>query len=122
MIVTRVIEPLLKGEAFLILAGISVCCFLIFFPAYFTRNKVKEQQTGIAFGVSLAIAVLMSILFRTLNSTLDLSVYGWYQIIGWILGIAASLMLYGKTIGEEKVELDQPREGFTPSDFGFRTS
>jgi hypothetical protein len=43
IILTRVIEPLLKGEWFLIFAGLSVGCFLIFFPAYFTRSKNKSD-------------------------------------------------------------------------------
>ena len=117
LIVTRVVEPLFKGEVFLILAGVSVSCFLIFFPAYFTRRN-KEQQTGITLGLSLAIAVLLSILFRTVNSTLDISVYGWYQIIGWVLGIIASLMLYGKLMLKTEVEEDKIVEDSKPANFG----
>ncbi|MHA1419723.1 MAG: endonuclease/exonuclease/phosphatase family protein [Candidatus Heimdallarchaeaceae archaeon] len=118
IIVTRLIEPLLKGEWFLIFAGLSVGCFLIFFPAYFTRSKNKEQQTGITLGLSLALAVALSILFRTVNSTLDISTYGWYQIIGWVLGILATLMLVVKLLKGEKVEQEKITEEKSSASFG----
>ncbi|MCG3227105.1 MAG: endonuclease/exonuclease/phosphatase family protein [Candidatus Heimdallarchaeota archaeon] len=117
-IVTRLIEPLLKGKGLLILAGLSVSSFLIFFPAYFTSSKNKEQQTGITLGISLAIAVAVSVLFRTVNSTLDLSIYRWYQIIGWLLGIVASLMLVGMLLkGETDVQKESSEEK-SPASFG----
>ncbi|MHA1515257.1 MAG: endonuclease/exonuclease/phosphatase family protein [Candidatus Heimdallarchaeaceae archaeon] len=118
IIVTRLIEPLLKGEGLLILAGLSVSSFLIFFPAYFTRSKNKEQQTGITLGVSLAIAVALSILFRTVNSTLDVSIYRWFQIIGWALGILASLMLVGMLLRGEKIDQIKSTDEESPAKFG----
>jgi len=118
VIVTRLIEPLLREESFLIMAGLSVSCFLIFFPAYFTRNKNKEQQTGKNLGIALAIAVALSILFRTVNSTLDISVYKWYQIIGWVLGVIASLMLAGMLLVKEKQEQKESIKEESPAKFG----
>ncbi|MCE7740166.1 MAG: hypothetical protein GPJ50_12390 [Candidatus Heimdallarchaeota archaeon] len=118
IIVSRLIEPLLKGEALLILAGLSVSSFLIFFPAYFTRSKNKEQQTGITLGVSLAIAVAMSILFRTVNSTIDVSIYNWFQIIGWVLGILATLMLVGMLLQGEKSDQKKTTTEESPAKFG----
>jgi endonuclease/exonuclease/phosphatase family metal-dependent hydrolase len=99
IIITRLIEP-------------------IFFPAYFTRSKNKEQQSGITLGISLAIAVALSILFRTVNSTLDVSIYRWYQIIGWILGILASLMLVGMLLKSEKIVKKESSEEEKPASFG----
>ena len=117
-IITRLLEPFFQKETILILSGVSVSCFLIFFPAFFTRIKNKEQQTGITLGLSLAIAVALSILFRTVNSTLDVSMYGWFQIIGWVLGIIASIMLVGMLLRTE-----EPKEKSTdiqgqPASFG----
>ncbi len=117
-IVTRLIEPLLNGKGLLILAGLSVSSFLIFFPAYFTRSKNKEQQTGITLGVSLAIAVAVSVLLRTVNSTLDVSIYRWYQIIGWILGIVASLMLVGMFLESGEIVQKESSEEESPASFG----
>ncbi len=117
-IVTRLLEPLFRGEALLILAGISVSCFLIFFPAYFTRTRNKEQQTGITLGVSLALAVAMSILFRTVNSTIDVSIYSWFQVFGWVLGILATFMLIGMLLkGEDQVQKKAVEEE-NPAKFG----
>ncbi len=118
IIITRLIEPLLKGEALLILAGLSVSSFLIFFPAYFTRGKNKEQQTGVTLGISLALAVVLSLLFRTINSTLDVSIYRWFQIIGWILGIVASFMLVGMLLKSEKVVQKESLEEGKTASFG----
>ncbi len=118
IIITRLIEPLLKGEALLIFAGLSVSSFLIFFPAYFTRSKNKEQQTGVTLGISLALAVVLSLFFRTVNSTLDVSIYRWYQIIGWILGIVASLMLVGMLLKSEKVVQKESSEEGNSASFG----
>jgi endonuclease/exonuclease/phosphatase family metal-dependent hydrolase len=118
IIVTRLIEPLLKGKGLLILAGLSVSSFLIFFPAYFTRSKSKDQQTGVTLGISLAIAVAISVLLRTVNSTLDVSIYGWYQIIGWILGILATLMLVGILLKGEGFVRKETSEEKSPANFG----
>lgn len=118
IIVTRLIEPLLKGKGILILAGISVSSFLIFFPAYFTRTKSKEQQTGVTLGISLAVAVAVSILLRTVNSTLDVSIYSWYQLIGWVLGILASLMLVGMLLKGEVTVQKESSEEKNPASFG----
>ena len=111
MIIARLVEPLLKKQGLYILAGISVGCFLIFFPAYFTRIKNDEQNTSMTLGVSLAISVALSILFRTLNSSVDISMYGWFQVISWILGIIAVVMLLGLLINnEEEVKVSENEE------------
>jgi endonuclease/exonuclease/phosphatase family metal-dependent hydrolase len=111
IIITRLIEPLLKGEALLILAGLSVSSFLVFFPAYFSRGKDEDQQKGVTLGIALAIAVVLAIFLRTVNSTVDVSIYRWYQIIGWILGILASVMLVGMILKSEKdVQIESAEE------------
>ncbi|MHA1397437.1 MAG: hypothetical protein ACTSSF_06980 [Candidatus Heimdallarchaeaceae archaeon] len=117
-IISRLIEPLLKGVAFLILAGLAVSFFLIFFPAYYTITKNKEQQVSKNLGLSLASAVVLSIFFRTVNSTLDVSVYRWFQIIGWILGILASFMLAGVLLADEKEEQIENKEEQSSANFG----
>ncbi|GAG03520.1 unnamed protein product, partial [marine sediment metagenome] len=95
IIVSRLIGPLTSGLWVYIFAGLSVASFLVFFPAMIIRMKNKEHKIGFDLGISLAIAVSLSILFRAANATIDISQYGWYQIIGWVLGIIASLILIG---------------------------
>ncbi len=112
MILSRLLDPLLKRQGILITSGLAVGCFLVFFPIYLTRRKNDEKKTSMTLGYSLAIAVAFSIVFRTLNSSIDISMYGWYQVIGWVLGLIAGVMLFGmklhgdtqKAIKEELVE------------------
>ena len=113
MILSRLLDPLLKRQGILITSGLSVGCFLIFFPIYLTRRKNDEKKTSMTLGYSLAIAVALSIVFRALNSSIDISMYSWYQAIGWVLGIIACVMLFGmklrantqKAMKEESAEI-----------------
>jgi hypothetical protein len=95
MIVSRLIEPLVKGPWIYIFAGLTVASFIIFFPAFITKIKGEEKDIGLRLAIGLTIAVTLSILFRTVNATVDISQYRWGQIIGWILGIIATLKLLG---------------------------
>ena len=118
-ILSRLLDPLLKRQGILITSGLAVGCFLVFFPIYLTRRQNDEKKTSTALGFSLAIAVAFSILFRSLNSSVDISMYSWYQIIGWILGITAGIMLLGlklKSDDQQEIqkvtEVDTPKAGF----------
>ena len=118
MIVSRLIEPFLKKQGLYILAGISVACFLMFFPAYFSRTKNEEQNTSLTLGISLAISVALSILLRTLNSTVDISMYRWFQIIGWIFGIVATLMMLRLLFQDDVKKQEKDIETAKSASFG----
>jgi endonuclease/exonuclease/phosphatase family metal-dependent hydrolase len=45
-------------------------------------------------GLGLAVALLLAILLRALNSGSDLSFSGWYRVIGWALAIVAGVLLF----------------------------
>jgi len=93
-----------------IFAGFSVASFIIFFPGFITRIKDQEQDIGLRLAIGLTIAVALSILFRTVNASADISQYRWGQIIGWILGIIATLKLLGmffKTKEESKPSIEK---------------
>jgi len=86
--------PLVDTKPRIIIAGLGVGMFMIFFPlAYFRKHKKVNEQAGIAQGLGLAIAILLSILFRTLNSSIDISTYKMFNAIGWILGAFAIWLL-----------------------------
>ncbi len=95
IIISRLCEPFASGMWIYMFAGLSVGSFLVFFPGFIIRMKNREEETGFDFGIGLAIAVGLSILFRTAGATVDISQYGWFQIIGWFLGIVASVILVG---------------------------
>lgn len=95
MVIARLIEPLVTQQAVYIMAGLSVGSFFVFFGVFLTKVKKQEQKISVDMAIGLAIGVAMSIFYRTANSTVDISQYGWNQIIGWALGILASVILVG---------------------------
>lgn len=96
MIIARLLEPLFDTQLRMIISGIGIGCFMIFFPAFISqKNPDEEESGGINLGIGFVIALALSILFRTLNSSIDITTYGWYQVIGWILGIIETILLLG---------------------------
>ncbi|NHK31847.1 MAG: endonuclease/exonuclease/phosphatase family protein [Asgard group archaeon] len=100
MILSRLIEVFIKITALkAIIAGIGVAAFLILLPAYLAKSNKDEpnkiEKKALNLGIGLAFGLALSILFRTIGSTLDITTYRWFQIFGWILGIIATIMLIG---------------------------
>ncbi len=94
LIVARLITPLVATFGKIITAGLGVGSFMIFFPSYLLySSSITKKSNGLNFGISLAIGTGLSILFRTLNSTLDISMYSWYQFIGVILALISVVLL-----------------------------
>ncbi|QEE16882.1 endonuclease/exonuclease/phosphatase family protein [Promethearchaeum syntrophicum] len=88
LIVARLITPLVATLGKIITAGFGVGAFMIFFPSYLLfSSSITKKSNGLNYGLSLAIGTGLSILFRTLNYTIDISMYSWYQSIGGILAI-----------------------------------
>ncbi len=96
MIACRVVEPLFDSVMRMVLSGLGVGCFFILFPSILLFVKSDEtNKRGQTFGISLSLALAASVLLRTLNYTIDLSTYGWGQIIGWVLAAIGLFMLVG---------------------------
>lgn len=96
MLLCRVAETLLDTRGRMLVAGLGVACFLILLPSLIWNRKDREgASSGLILGASLAVALSLSILFRTLGSGSDVSTIGWSQGIGWILAIAAGALLLG---------------------------
>jgi endonuclease/exonuclease/phosphatase family metal-dependent hydrolase len=91
-IIARLVEPLLNPGGKLVACGISVGAFMMLFPLLLHR-RVNIRGWQAASG--LAIALSLSIFLRTANSSLDLSESGIFQIISWLLGVVASILLWG---------------------------
>jgi len=109
LIVCRVLEALLVGipQIKMIISGIGVGCFLIFLPMFLHhKSKHNEENSGLTLGLGLAIALALSILFRTLGSTIDISTYSWFQLIGWILAVIAAILIIGMVTTEQKTDID----------------
>ncbi|MGV9173518.1 MAG: endonuclease/exonuclease/phosphatase family protein, partial [Promethearchaeia archaeon] len=104
-----ILTPLLETSLKIISAGIGVFAFMLFFPLYLNSKKTSGKmryESPFYLGIGLTFAVLLLILFRTLNSTVDISMYGSFQIIGWLLaGFGVFLLLIGAL--ENKMELNE---------------
>ncbi|MFX0029777.1 MAG: hypothetical protein ACFE8B_11245, partial [Candidatus Hermodarchaeota archaeon] len=122
-IIARLIAPLLDTETRILISGLGVGCFMLFLPTYLFDREDNEGKLAINLGAGLALAILLSITFRTLNSSVDISTYGFFQFIGWIIGIIGVISLLGtkvlkhieNTIEEQGVRNPQPQIGGEPS-------
>ncbi|MFW9880284.1 MAG: endonuclease/exonuclease/phosphatase family protein [Candidatus Thorarchaeota archaeon] len=100
-IVSRLISPFFNTENRIISSGLGVGCFMLFLPIYFSEHiKIQSRDDGantsLKIGAGLALAILLLITFRTLNSTVDISTYQIFQEIGWVIGIIGILSLIGR--------------------------
>ncbi|TFF98298.1 MAG: hypothetical protein EU541_07015 [Promethearchaeota archaeon] len=102
VIIMRIITPLLTSANKIITAGIGVSAFLLFFSSYYSGKS--RGDLSIKFGASLASAILLSIMFRALNATVDITLYGWFQSLGWILGAIAILAIIANIF---KIQINQ---------------
>lgn len=94
MIMCRILEPLFGTQIKMILTGIGVFCFMLFLPIYLqSKSKTDEEKNSLLIGVELSLGLAMSILFRTLGSTIDLTYHFWFLWISWILAAIAALLL-----------------------------
>ncbi|MFX0056429.1 MAG: endonuclease/exonuclease/phosphatase family protein [Promethearchaeota archaeon] len=121
LIACRVVEPFFETAPRMVISGIGVGCFLILFPALLLmRSPVEKNQRAIILGKGLAIAIVASILLRTLNYTIDLSTYGLGQAIGWALAGVEIVMLFGfsaalhTTGGEQRKAMMEPTNAQRP--------
>jgi endonuclease/exonuclease/phosphatase family metal-dependent hydrolase len=94
IIITRVLQPFFETQVKMILTGIGMGCFLIFLPVYLQKKWQEGAEKGsLSLGISLGFGVALSILFRTLGSSLDLTLTFWFQWIGWILAAVAAILM-----------------------------
>jgi endonuclease/exonuclease/phosphatase family metal-dependent hydrolase len=94
MILCRALEPLLLTKGRMYVSGVGVACFLVLLPSLLwnvSRRKRHQDVPAFAIGVTAALALL--ILFRVLNSGLDISTWSGFQSIGWLLAAAAILLM-----------------------------
>jgi endonuclease/exonuclease/phosphatase family metal-dependent hydrolase len=121
MILSRVMETLFfDTQLRMITSGFGVGCFMIFFSAFLISEKqLQEKQREVKFGLGLALALLLSVFFRTLNSTVDISTYSWFQVIGWILAILAIGLLFEWYQNQEKLLNSSETSDATESSTNF---
>ncbi len=100
-IISRLISPFLGTADRIISTGLGVGCFMLFLPTYLSQyikshNIADGEKLSLRFGAGLGSAILLSITLRAINSTADISTYGIFQIIGWVLAIIAILSIISR--------------------------
>ncbi len=102
LVISRILEVFFNGTVKMVITGIGSGVFLLFFPLYLQKLSIgNKEKYGIEFGLGLAIAVLLSIFFRVLGSSVDISIFSWFQSIGWILAIIEAILIYNIINREE---------------------
>jgi len=95
MILMRILAPLFTTQLKMIFSGTGLACFMIFFPSLiFLFSRKDIEKSALKMGSGLALALLLSIFFRTLGSTIDLSTFGYFQWIGWILALILGVIIF----------------------------
>ena len=109
VLASRVIAPLLDTRGVMIVSGIGVGAFLLMLPAIIWRGISKPITSG----VGLTLGLSLSIFFRSVYSGYDISAYGLFQGIGWILAaVAAGLMVKELAEPVEEQQKDDQAAGF----------
>ena len=81
----RILTPLVNVNLKILTAGFGVASFMLFLPIFIypsEHNGRKSKEEPLLLGLGLSFSVLLLILFRSLNSTVDISIYNEFQIIG----------------------------------------
>ena len=97
MVLTRLLEPMFDTKLRMMISGLGLGAFMVFFPLFLSFiSEKKEKSQGFSLGIGLSFAICTSLLFRTLNSSIDLSTYSGYQAIGWGIALIelSSLKIY----------------------------
>jgi endonuclease/exonuclease/phosphatase family metal-dependent hydrolase len=90
LLTARALCPALGAIGLIIVAGIGVAAFLVILSYSLSApHRFLQGDMGIAVG----IAVLLSVMFRSWGSSLDISMEGSSAIIGWLL-IPCALYLF----------------------------
>jgi len=102
----RVLEVMLDTRGKMLVSGLGVAAFLVFFPALlgtFGRSESAGNKQELGFGLVFALA--LSIFLRAFKSGFDFSLYGWIQLIGWFLSIVAAF-LFWRILRPDTIEHD----------------
>lgn len=89
LLTARVLFPLFGASARIVAAGLGAGAFLtVFCYALSDRYRALRGDMGVAVG----LAVLLSVMFRSWRSSIDISMEGSTSILGWVLVLLALVL------------------------------
>ncbi|MGD8457254.1 MAG: endonuclease/exonuclease/phosphatase family protein [Anaerolineales bacterium] len=95
MLLCRVVEVMLDTREKMLVSGLGVAAFLVFFPACLGIQSSDEvKDVGRKLGTGLIFSLALSILFRALQSGFDITEVGMIKCIGWVLALGAAVLLW----------------------------
>ena len=90
LLLCMVLSPLLPTPMRIFSSGIGAGLFLLYLGLQLSDGNIKRVN----WGQSAAFATLLSIVFRLVGHTLDISITGKTKYIGWVLVLAAAILFY----------------------------
>ncbi|HMF29782.1 MAG TPA: endonuclease/exonuclease/phosphatase family protein [Candidatus Lokiarchaeia archaeon] len=104
LVVCRIVSPLLDITGMMLVSGAGVAFFFLFFPSLLYHmgqiGDAEKESTNLGWG--LAGGLLAVIAFRAFGSSLDVTMYGIYQWIGWVLAVCAGILVAISYSGESR--------------------
>ncbi|MHA2334856.1 MAG: endonuclease/exonuclease/phosphatase family protein, partial [Candidatus Hodarchaeales archaeon] len=112
IVVCRVLEAffIASPQLKMIIAGLGVGSFLVFLPTFLVQKSngdADAEQSAITIVLGLMIALILSIFFRTIGSTIDISTHGIYQVIGWFLAVITTFLMIGLFVTEKEKKISE---------------
>ncbi len=95
-ILARIVEIFLNTRGRMIVAGIGVAAFLMYFPALLAQSRVPDERRRFAqeAGFGLTLAIFTSILFRALHSGSDISAFGMFRSVTLAFAVIALILVF----------------------------
>ena len=86
----------------MIVSGIGLLALLLYLPAVIALKRSSRERGDFSRHVSMGfgLAIVAHVLLRALHSGSDLSAYGGYRLISWVLAIAVIVILWRTGDGE----------------------
>jgi len=112
VLLCRVVEVALDTRGKMLVSGLGLAAFLVFFPFCLSAQfYVESEDRDRKLGVGLIFALALSILFRALQSGFDLTATGMYQGIGLVLALVAAVLLWGQSRYERTSPMSEKSPG-----------
>ena len=106
----RVVEIFLSTRGQMIIGGIGVAAFLMYFPSLLaqSRNSGERKRFAREMGFGLTLAIFTSMMLRALHSGSDISAFGMFHAISLGLAVIALYLLFRAKVGGTVQTQEEP--------------